>query len=1645
MVRAVEKKPIAKLVDKIVSARPRTSTGLFGGAKASGSQTTEGYLRHYFSGLSEDDLSKRLPKDLAVCAFHHLKFARTRRKGETLVNVFNPDVKKDGWKSERTIIEIVVTDTPFLLDSVTAELNRCSIGIHLAIHPAVFVNRSSKGTLEEIFTDRKNKDTVNVVAESFIHIEINQQPKERLEEIKNNLLAVLSEVSLAVNDWANIRGQLATLIDELEAIKSKLPEEAVIEAKDFLSWLHDNHFTLLGYREYNFSGNGEGAKVKIIENTALGILKDQSRVVFSEIRDLAKLPPEVRKFIQGGDILTVNKTDTLSRVHRAVHMDSVGIKKYDTNGRVVGQRIFVGLFTAGVYSNSARSVPLLKNKINRVFERSELLPLSHDGKALSNILETYPRDELFQISDERLLEISLGVLRLQDRQKVALFIRHDDFQRFVSCLVYVPRDNYSTDLRLRMQHILENAIGGEVRAHYAQLGEQALARLHLVIKTSPGKILKYNERKLEADLREEARTWGDKIIDALSQKFGEEEGARLGNIYRNAFDAGYRSRFSPETSIADIEMAEHALHIGAITLSLEGAGVEKIEESALGVQLRLKVYNPAKPVTLSGILPVLEDFGLNVIEEMPHRIHPKGGGDYISMHDFGLAPKGTLPAVTPEVSENFHNAFEKVWLGEMESDHLNALVLFAGLEWREITVLRALVKYLRQTRISFSEDYMAETLVENSRIAKGIVDMFKARFALPAGRPTNKPKNKKALTDVVKKAATKCARIRKSIINMLDDVESADQDRILRRFINLIDASLRTNFFQSAADGSPKQYLSIKFSSGDIEELPLPRPRFEIFVYSPDIEGVHLRFGSVARGGLRWSDRREDFRTEILGLVKAQQVKNAVIVPVGSKGGFVVKRSACGGRDEFMAHGIECYKTFIRGLLDLTDNFGTNGQVIPPKGVLRHDDDDAYLVVAADKGTATFSDIANSVSHEYGFWLGDAFASGGSVGYDHKKMGITARGGWESVKRHFREMDIDTQTEDFTVTGVGDMSGDVFGNGMLLSKHIKLVGAFNHMHIFVDPDPDIKTTFAERKRLFNLPRSGWNDFNTKLISKGGGVFDRKSKWIALSPEMKKLFDTTADRATPNELMRMILMLDADLLWFGGIGTYIKSAHEGNVDAGDRVNDAVRIDGREVRARVIGEGANLGVTQRGRIECGLAGVRLNTDSVDNSAGVDCSDHEVNIKILLDQLVVGGKLTEAGRNSLLAKMTDEVGKLVLRDNYLQTQAMSVIQTQGMNLVDHQIRLMRGLEKSGRLNRDVEFLPDDETLSERALAGGGLSRPEISVLLSYSKIWLYDEILASGLPDSKYLETDLVNYFPGPLRAKHMDAICSHRLAREIITTCVTNSIVNRVGGTFVTQMQEKTGMRAHEITSAYIIVREIFSVRELWNKIEALDNKVSAHVQIAMMLDINALLDRSTAWALRNLDISSIGAQVSIIAGDMKSLAKGLETTIPKFYREDLLKRAEKYIDEGVPKDLAHAIAGLVNLASGPDIVCISQSHKLSVSKVGRLYFEVGARFRLGRLRAACEGLESQSHWQKLAVGALIDDLFQLQAQITSNVLTTTRGETDPKKAIPSWADIHQSAVERSDQLLNELRAHDINDIAMISVATQSLRALVEDSA
>jgi glutamate dehydrogenase len=1051
------------------------------------------------------------------------------------------------------------------------------------------------------------------------------------------------------------------------------------------------------------------------------------------------------------------------------------------------------------------------------------------------------------------------------------------------------------------------------------------------------------------------------------------------------------------------------------------------------------MFNRGESVPLSDVLPMLENMGVKVLSEVPFEVAGRDLAKRIWVHDFAMRLRDGGECDVAEIKRPFQEAFAAVWTRRMENDGFNGLVLGAGLTWREVTVLRAYAKYLRQTAFTFSQEYMEEALRQHPAIARHLARLFLARFDPDAD--ANRP--------------VRCAELAAAIEEGLEQVANLDQDRILRRFLNLIQSTLRTNYFQLAEDGGPKDYISFKLDSRAVEELPLPRPLVEIWVYSPRVEAVHLRGGKVARGGIRWSDRREDFRTEILGLMKAQQVKNAVIVPVGSKGGFVVKRPPLsGGREEIQAEGIACYKTLMRGMLDITDNIVGAGTV-PPTRVVRYDDDDPYLVVAADKGTATFSDIANAVSQEYGFWLDDAFASGGSAGYDHKKMGITARGAWESVKRHFRELGRDIQSEDFSVTGVGDMSGDVFGNGMLLSRHIRLLGAFNHLHIFVDPDPDPEKSWAERARLFGLPRSSWSDYDVTLISKGGGVFDRNAKSIRLTPEIKALFGLSADSVTPSDLMRAILMAEVDLLWFGGIGTYVKAGRETAAEVGDRANDAIRIDAGRIRAKVIGEGANLGVTQRGRIEFALRGGRLNTDAIDNSAGVDCSDHEVNIKVLLGAVVAAGDMTLKQRDRLLEAMTDDVAQLVLRDNYDQTQALSVAQSRGTALLDAQSRLMRGLERGQlQLNRAIEYLPDDEALAERVATGIGLTRPEMAVLLAYAKMALYDELLDSALPEDPQLGNDLAWYFPTRLREDHPGAIAEHRLRREIIATVVTNSMINRVGATFVNTIEEQTGAVPSDIARAYTIVRDVFGLHALWEGIESLDTKVPAALQTTMLLEIQGLVERQTVWFLRN------GRQPLDIAGHVAEFGPGvaalracLAEVLGPLDRSQLDAAAARFAEQGVPKDLAQSVASLDVLASACDVVRLAAAAGQPVARVASVYFAVGTRFALDWLREKVGDLTADTYWQKLAVGALMDDFFGHQRLLAQDVLVLAEGGEGGGKparrrkangqdaAIDAWAHTRRDLVDRTDRLIADLRAGDAVDLAMLAVANGQIRGLL----
>ena len=1302
-------------------------------------------------------------------------------------------------------------------------------------------------------------------------------------------------------------------------------------------------------------------------------------------------------------------------------MDTISVKTFDKQGRVTGERLFVGLFTSIVYTRSPRQIPLLREKVDNTVSRAGFAPASHDAKALVHILETYPRDELFQISEAELFDMSMGMLHLQERQRVALFVRRDPFDRFVSAMVFVPRDSYDTKLRLKLQDILTNAFNGKVDAYATQVADSPLARLHIMLSTKRGEIPKVDLVALEEQLAEASRAWVDRVEHTLVEQRGERQGLRATRRFARAFPASYQERFDETTALKDIALIEQ-------TLKTQSLGMDLYQRPDDGPgELHFKIFVNDHPVPLSDVLPMLEHMGLRVIGEVPFAIRLSEGGE-VWIHDFGMRVQSSAEIALDEVRDSFHDAFARVWRGDMEDDGFNKLVLVAGLNAREVTVLRAYAKFLKQARIPFSQEYMEDTLTGNPKIARLIAKLFEVRFD---------PGSKREKVDA------ESQKLRTRIVELLEEVSNLDEDRIIRRFVNAIESTLRTSFHQRAEDGGEKSRISFKFDSQALEELPLPRPYREIFVYSPRVEGVHLRFGKVARGGLRWSDRREDFRTEILGLVKAQQVKNAVIVPVGSKGGFVVKRPppAEAGRDAFQQEGIACYRMFISGLLDLTDNLKGN-KVVPPKNVVRWDDDDPYLVVAADKGTATFSDIANAVSEDYGHWLDDAFASGGSAGYDHKKMGITARGAWESVKRHFRELGKNSQEEDFTCIGVGDMAGDVFGNGMLLSKHIRLIGAFNHLHIFVDPNPDSAKSWTERARLFALPRSSWTDYDVKLISKGGGIFDRKAKSIKMTAEMKRAFGINKDSVTPNELIHSMLKSEVELLWFGGIGTYIKASHESHLEAGDRANDTIRIDATQLKAKVVGEGANLGMTQLARIEAGLRGCKLNTDSIDNSAGVDCSDHEVNIKILLGGIEQSGQLTRKQRDKLLERMTDEVADLVLRDNYMQTQAITVTHHLGAHLLDRLARFMRGLERQGLLNRAVEFLPDDETVVERQNQDIGMSRPELSVLLSYAKITLYDDLLGSDLPDDRCTTEFLIDYFPTPLRKKYRADIEKHRLRREIIATVVTNELVNRVGPAFVHEVGEKTGMPPSEIARSFLIATEIFRMPALWREIETLDNKAPAVLQAAMLVECGRLIEREAVWFLREggypLDVA---ASIKAFGEGVGFLMDNLESLISESDVAELDRRIEEYRAQGAPAGLARQVSCLGLLAPACDIVRISLSNGVSVEAVARAYFQIGSRFGFDWLRRAAGRLPSDTAWDKLAVTAIIDDLFGHQGELTSKVLEAADGKPAAEALIDGWAQTRLPLVNRTDQLLVELRATGSPDFAMLAVANRQLKSMV----
>ncbi|MFG3045440.1 NAD-glutamate dehydrogenase [Streptomyces sp. NPDC048241] len=1603
------------------------------------SEAVLAFLQRYYLHTAPEDLADRDPVDVFGAAVSHYRLAETRPQGTANVRVHTPSVEENGWTCSHTVVEVVTDDMPFLVDSVTNELTRQGRGIHVVIHPQVVVRRDLTGKLIEVLpTGPHGELPHDGHVESWIHVEIDRETdRADLKQISADLLRVLSDAREAVEDWEKMRDAAVRIADGLadEPRPADLPAAEVEEARELLRWLSADHFTFLGYREYELRGDDSlSAKA----GTGLGILRSDPHHSEDDEHPVSpsfeRLPADARAKAREHKLLVLTKANSRSTVHRPSYLDYIGVKKFDADGNVVGERRFLGLFSSAAYTESVRRVPVIRRKVAEVLERAGFSPNSHDGRDLLQILETYPRDELFQTPPAELQSIATSVLYLQERRRLRLYLRQDEYGRYYSALVYLPRDRYTTGVRLRIIDILKEELGGTSVDFTAWNTESILSRLHFVVRVQPGTELPQlsdaDKERIEARLVEATRSWSDGFAEALNAECGEERAAELLRRYSNAFTEGYKADHSPRAAVADLVHLERLSNDKGNDFSLslyEPVGAAPGER-------RFKIYRKGDAVSLSAVLPVLNRLGVEVVDERPYELR-RTDRSAAWIYDFGLRLPQTAGGdhLGEDGRERFQEAFAATWTGQAENDGFNALVLSAGLTWRQATVLRAYAKYLRQAGSTFSQDYMEDTLRNNVHTTRLLVSLFEARMS---------PDRQKAGLEITD-------ALLEELDAALDQVASLDEDRILRSFLTVIKATLRTNFFQEARDGGPHAYVSMKFDPQAIPDLPAPRPAYEIWVYSPRVEGVHLRFGKVARGGLRWSDRREDFRTEILGLVKAQMVKNTVIVPVGAKGGFVAKQlpDPAVDRDAWLTEGIESYKTFISALLDITDNM-VAGEVVPPQDVVRHDGDDTYLVVAADKGTATFSDIANEVAESYDFWLGDAFASGGSAGYDHKGMGITARGAWESVKRHFRELDLDTQSEDFTVVGIGDMSGDVFGNGMLLSEHIRLVAAFDHRHIFIDPVPDAATGYAERRRLFELPRSSWADYDTSLLSAGGGIFPRSAKSIPLNSHIREALgiEEKISKMTPADLMKTILKAPVDLLWNGGIGTYVKSSAETDADVGDKANDAIRVDGADLRVKVVGEGGNLGLTQLGRIEFALQGGRINTDAIDNSAGVDTSDHEVNIKILLNSVVADGDMTVKQRNKLLAEMTDEVGALVLRNNYAQNTALANALAQSKDMLHAQARFIRHLVREGHLNRALEFLPTDRQIRERLNQGQGLTSPETAVLLAYTKITVAEELLHTSLPDDEYLRGLLHAYFPSALRERFAEAVDSHPLRREITTTVLVNDTVNTGGTTYLHRLREETGASLEEIVRAQTAARAIFCSSPVWDAVEALDNQVEAAVQTRIRLHSRRLVERGTRWLLNNRP------QPLQLAETVEFFADRVEQVwqqMPKLLRGADLEWYQHVYDEltdaGVPAELATRVAGFSSAFPALDIVSVADRMGKEPLDVAEVYYDLGDRLHISQLMDRIIELPRADRWQSMARASIREDLYAAHAALTADVLAAGNGTSTPEQRFKAWEEKNAPILSRARATLEEIRGSDAFDLANLSVAMRTMRTLLRTHA
>jgi glutamate dehydrogenase len=1612
-------------------------------------------IRLYYRYIPPEEIIDHEPVDLVGMVRTHRRLAAQRVPGRPLVRVFNPDVATDEWSTAGTVVQIVTDDMPYLVESVTAELVRGGLQVHRVVHPIVVVSRDVAGGLREVLPSAEADDPPgDALAESWMSVEVDLiTDTDRGREIETGLLSVLNDVREVVEDTAKMAGTARALADQLED-RPPVDESQALEGAALLRWLADGHFTFLGYRNYELVRDGDNRALRTVLASGLGVLRQDSLAS----RNLTAGPDSTAHALST-DLLVLTEASAPSTVHRSVYPYYVGVKTFDADGNVTGEHRFLGVFTINALHEDVLDIPVVGRRVREVIHRAGFPLDSYTGQKMLEVIQNWPRSELFSTTTDTLYQTTTGVIALADRRRLRLFLRRDPFGRFYSCLVFLPRDRYTTTSRLAMQEVLLDALGGKNLEFSTRIGETSLAQVHFTVHTvDPEKAGDADVATIQARMTESVRTWDDRLVEAVFAEqreqvaegtervdddtitVGAESATEQGQRFASVFPEAYKEDFGAVEALADLRRLEGLQQPGDMDMAFY------LAPHAEPGERRFKLYLAGPGVTLSQVLPVLQEMGVEVVDERPYELRREDGTKWW-IYDFGLrvepeVVEGRSAEERDEQRVTFEEAFSAIWRGDADSDRFNSLLLRGGLTWRQAALLRAYARYLRQAGTPYSTEYIEDAVLGHTDVATALVRLFETRFDTRLADH----ERQEAVDDQAAAIAT-----------MIDEVTSLDADRILRSFLSLVRATLRTNYRVRDENGAPRPFLAIKLDPHAVPDLPEPRPKFEIFVYSPRVEGVHLRFGPVARGGLRWSDRREDFRTEVLGLVKAQAVKNAVIVPVGAKGGFVVKRpplpTGDGGadREAWLAEGITCYRMFVSGLLDLTDNLHA-GKVVPAPDVVRYDEDDTYLVVAADKGTAKFSDIANDVAKSYGFWLGDAFASGGSVGYDHKAMGITARGAWESVKRHFRELGTDTQTEEFTVVGVGDMSGDVFGNGVLLSEHIRLVAAFDHRHVFIDPDPDAATSYAERRRMFDLPRSSWDDYDRSCISEGGGVWPRTLKAIPVSEQVRAALGLPAGtvKLSPPELIKQILLAPVDLLWNGGIGTYVKASTETSAEVGDKANDTVRVDGADLRVKVVGEGGNLGLTQRGRIEFAKAGGKVNTDALDNSAGVDCSDHEVNIKILLDQLVIHGELAEEQRNELLVAMTDEVGELVLADNHRQNAVLGVSRAHAVPMLTVLARLVAFLEERTGLDRELEALPSSQRFREMDKAGEGLTSPELASLLAHVKLALKEEVLASELPDADVFARRLPEYFPSRLCEQFAGAVPKHPLRRQITTTLVVNEVVDGGGVSYAFRLAEEMNANGTDAVRAFTATTRIYDLQTLWDDIKALDNVVPTATTDEMLLESRRLLDRASRWFLTNRPQPlAVGAEINRFHKVVAELAPEVGNLLRGAEREATAKHAEDLVAQRVPAVLATRIASLLNGFSLLDITEVSElaerdaglDTERSPRETAELYYALSDHLNLDSMLTEVSRLERGNRWHALARLALRDDMYSSLRAITLDVLRQSDPGTSADAKIANWEHNNASRLARARASLEEIQRAGRLDLATLSVAARQVRSMV----